>query len=156
MRFARDKTPMLTTPETPFEIGKAVVLWKTEKPQVTIFTTGPLSYNTMHAARELEKENIYATIVNVHTIKPLDEETIVREAKISGAVVTYEEHQINGGLGGAIAELLAKKCPLPIEMIGMKDCYGQSGTPDELVEHYGMGVSHIVEAAKRSIVRAIK
>ena len=104
----------------------------------------------------MRKENIYATIVNVHTIKPLDEETIVREAKTSGAVVTYEEHQINGGLGGAIAELLAKKCPLPIEMIGMKDCYGQSGTPDELVEHYGMGVSHIVAAAKRAISRAIK
>jgi transketolase len=156
MRYARDKTPVLTTTETPFEIGKAVVLWRSEKPNVTIFTTGPLSYKTLHAARELEKENIFATVVNVHTIKPLDEETIVREANASGAVVTYEEHQVHGGLGGAIAELLGKKSPMPMEIMGIQDKYGQSGNPDELVEHYGMGVTHIVAAAKKAISRAKK
>ena len=153
MRFARDKTPMLTTPETPFEIGKAIVLWKSEKPQVTIFATGALTYKAVFAARELEKENIAATVVNVHTIKPLDEETIVREAKASGAVVTYEEHQVHGGLGGAIAELLGQKCPTPMEFVGIQDKYGQSGNPDQLIAHYEMDAQHIVAAAKRAIAR---
>ena len=104
------------------------------------------------AARELEKAGVGSTIVNVHTLKPLDE-AIVETARSTGAVVTVEEHQITGGLGGAIAELLAQKAPTPIEFVGVHDQFGQSGEPKELIEHYGMGVTHIVEAAKRAIGR---
>ena len=156
LRFAREKTPVLTTAETPFEIGKAIVFWQSEKSQVTIFTTGPLSYITLHAARELEKENINATVVNIHTLKPLDEETILREAKLTGAVVTYEEHQVNGGLGGAISELLGKHAPMPIEMIGIQNRFGQSGEAKELIQEYNLDVPDVVAAAKRAISRAVK
>ncbi len=153
MRFGREKTPVMTTAESPFEIGKAIVMWQSESPAVTIFATGPLVHNALLAARELEREGIATTVVNVHTIKPLDKDTIVSLARAAGAVVTVEEHQIYGGLGGAIAELLASQNPVPIEFIGMHDTFGQSGTSKELIEHYGMGVSHIVGAAKKVITR---
>ena len=153
MRWGRDKTPIMTTTDTPFEIGKANVLWKSDGPKVAIFGTGHLLYQALLAARELEKENIAVTVVNVHTIKPLDKETILREARGAGAIVTVEEHQIAGGLGSAIAELLAQECPLPIEFIGVHDKFGQSGEPKELMEHYGMGVSHISAAVKKVLSR---
>ena len=153
LRFGREKTPIMTTAETPFEIGKANVMWKGEGPQVAIFATGALVHNALLAARELEHEGIQVTVVNVHTIKPLDRETIIREARSAGAVVTVEEHQVAGGLGSAIAELLASDSPLPMEFIGVHDQFGQSGEPKELIEHYGMGVSHIAEAAKRVATR---
>ncbi|MDO8521665.1 MAG: transketolase C-terminal domain-containing protein [bacterium] len=153
MRFAREKTPILTTAETPYEIGKAIVMWKAEKPQVAIFTTGPLSYNTLYSAKELEKEGIQVSVTNVHTIKPLDENTILAQAKEAGAVVTYEEHQVHGGLGGAIAELLVKNAPLPMEIMGVQDRYGQSGEAKELVEEYGLGISHIIATVKKVIAR---
>lgn len=163
LRFAREKTPILTTAETPFEIGKAVVMWKTEGSErkavgekVAIFTTGPLSYLTLHAARELEKENISVTIVNVHTLKPLDIETILREAQAAGAVVTFEEHQVHGGLGGAIAELLSANCPLPTEFMGVQNRFGQSGEAKDLIKEYGLDVPDIVKAAKKAISRAKK
>ncbi len=149
MRWGRDKSPIMTTADTPFEIGKAQVFWKSENPAVAIFATGPLVHNALLAARELEKEEIQVSVINVHTIKPLDEETIVEEAKRAGAVVTVEEHQVYGGFGGAIAELLAKTLPTPVEFIGVHDTFGQSGEPKELIEHYGMGPTSIVEAAKR-------
>ena len=160
MRFGREKTPVMTTPETPFEIGKASVLWHAEsstqkaesRKAVAIFGTGPLVYNALLAARELEKEGIDATVVNVATIKPLDP-AIVEIAKAAGAVVTVEEHQVNGGLGGAISERLSANYPLPTEFIGVQNQFGQSGDPKELIEHYGMGVSHIVAAAKKAIGR---
>ena len=155
MRWGRDKTPIMTTPDTPFEIGKAQVFWSPEvtPPEVAIFATGHLLYQSLLAARQLEGEGIAVSVTNVHTIKPLDKETILREARTAGAVVTVEEHQIAGGFGGAIAELLAQECPLPIEFIGVHDKFGQSGEPQELIEHYGMGVSHIVAAVKKSIGR---
>jgi len=162
MRWARDKTPIMTTPGSPFKVGKANVLWipspRTEGPSlvntdVAIFATGHLVHNALLAARDLAEEGIETTVVNVHTIKPLDEETILREAKRAGAVVSVEEHQIAGGLGGAIAELLAQKMPTPMEFVGVHDTYGQSGEPKELVEYYGMGASHIKEAVKRAISR---
>lgn len=161
LRFARDKSAVMTTVETPFQIGKANVLWKGlpaqagDKPSVAIFATGALVYNALLAARELEKENVSVSVTNVHTIKPLDEETILNEAQGAHAVVTVEEHQVNGGLGGAIAELLAKHAPKPIEFIGVQDQFGQSGEPKELIEHYGLGAKHIVEAVKRALNRAI-
>ena len=144
---------MITTAETPFEIGKANVMWKSEGPQVVIFATGPLLHNASLAAKELDGQGITSTVVNVHTIKPLDKETIVNEARIARAVVTVEEHQVAGGLGSAIAELLAQRFPCPIEFIGVHDQFGQSGTPKELIEHYRMGVSHIIEAAQKAISR---
>ena len=155
LRFGREKTPVMTTAETPFEIGKANVVWLPQvKPaEVAIFATGALVHNALQAAKKLQEEGIEATVVNVHTIKPLDRETILAESKKSGAVVTVEEHQVMGGLGSAIAELLAAESPVPMEFIGVHDRFGQSGTPAELIEHYGMGVSHIVEAAKKVVLR---
>jgi transketolase len=153
IRLAREKTPVMTTAETPFTFGKANVVWKGASPQAVIFATGPLLFNALCAARELEKEHSAVTVVNVHTIKPLDVETIVREAKAAGAVVSVEEHQIAGGLGGAIAELLSAHCPLPTEFIGVHDRYGQSGKPQELITHYGMDIPSIVNACKKVIAR---
>jgi transketolase len=101
----------------------------------------------------LEKEKIGAVVLNIHTIKPIDEKTIVELAKKIGAVVTVEEHQVRGGLGGAIAEVLAKHAPTPIEFIGMQDTFGESGAPEELIKKYGMGVKDIKTAAKRAMRR---
>lgn len=153
MRWGREKTPVMTTPETPFELGKVSVFWKAEKPAVAIFGTGPLVHNALLAARELEKESIGVAVVNVHTIKPLDRDAIIALAREARAVVSVEEHQIAGGLGGAIAEVLAEACPTPMEFIGIRDRFGQSGSPKELIEHYGLGVSHIVAAVKKVITR---
>ncbi|OGG79641.1 transketolase [Candidatus Kaiserbacteria bacterium RIFCSPLOWO2_01_FULL_54_13] len=155
MRWGREKSPVMTTAETPFEIGKLNILWMSDihKSDVAIFATGPLVHNALLAARELEKDGVSVVVANVHTIKPLDEETIVSLARGTGAVVTVEEHQIHGGLGGAIAELLSAKAPTPIEFVGMQDKFGQSGTAAELIEHYGMGTSHIIAAAKRVLER---
>ncbi len=153
MRFGREKTPAITTTETPFVIGKANVLMTHETPKVALFATGPLVHSALMAAAELEKQGIPASVTNVHTIKPLDVETVVREAKLAGAVVTIEEHQTIGGLGGAIAEMLSRECPVPMEYIGVHDEFGQSGTPDELYAHYKMDTTHIIEAAKKVIAR---
>ena len=133
MRFGREKTPIMTTAETPFEIGKAQVFLQAENPQAAIFATGPLVHNALLAAKELGDSGIGVNVINVATIKPLDRETIIREAKKSGAVVTVEEHQVAGGLGSAIAELLAAASPVPVEFIGVHDQFGQSGNScDEL------------------------
>jgi len=105
------------------------------------------------AAKELEEEGIAATVLNVHTVKPLDEETVLEHAKKAGAVVSVEEHQVAGGLGSAIAELLARRAPLPMEFVGMQNVFGESGTPAELIEKYGMGAKDIVHAAKKAIRR---
>jgi transketolase len=153
LRFGREKTAVMTTADTPFEIGKANVLWKSETPSVAIFATGSLVYNALKAAKALEEKGIHATVINIHTIKPLDREVIVREARAAGAVVTVEEHQIAGGLGSAIAEVLATECPTPIEFIGVHDQFGQSGTPDELVKHYKMDADSIALAAEKVISR---
>ena len=153
LRFARDKSPIMTTKDTPFEIGKAIIFWKVASPAVLIIATGPLVHNALQAAQVLEKEGIAATLLDVHTIKPLDNEAVLREVRAAGAVVTVEEHQITGGLGGAVSELLARELPTPMEFVGVNDRYGQSGEPKELIEYYGMGVSHIVAAAKKAIAR---
>lgn len=156
IRLGREKTPIMTSKETPFEIGKANVMWNQPSegnPAVAIFATGPLLHNALLAARELEVQGIMVSVTNVHTIKPLDTEAIVRESKRAGAVVTVEEHQIAGGLGSVITECLSQNAPVPIEFIGVRDQFGQSGTPQELIEYYGMGVSHIIDAVKKVITR---
>lgn len=153
LRLGREKTPMMTTAETPFVFGKANVVWKTDVPQVAIFATGPLLFNALVAARDLEGQGIEVNVINVHTIKPLDEETIVREATQAGAVVTVEEHQAAGGFGSAIAELLARTKAVPIEFIGVHDQFGQSGTPAQLIQHYKLDAPRIIEAVKKVILR---
>ncbi len=153
LRLAREKTPLMTTTETPFEIGKVNVVWTADKPQVAVFATGPLLHNALLAARELEKTSVPVVVANVHTIKPLDTEIIAQLARSTGAVVTVEEHQIAGGLGSAIAETLSEVCPVPIEFVGVRDQFGQSGEPKELIEHYRMGVSHIVAAVQKGVAR---
>jgi transketolase len=153
IRLAREKTPIMTTEETPFEIGKSAVYFESEKSQVGIIATGALVYKAIIAAEELQKEGITVSVLNLATIKPLDEDGVLSFAKKSGAIVTVEEHQIAGGMGSAISEFLATTNPVPIEFIGVKDQFGQSGTPEELIEHYGMGVSSIKEAVKKIIAR---
>lgn len=155
LRFAREKTPTLTTSATPFVLGKANICWTPAEggaPSVVVFATGPLLHNALLAAQELEA-SIPVQVVNIHTIKPLDVDAVVAGAKMSGAVVTVEEHQVVGGLGSAVAEVLAQQHPVPMEFIGVHDQFGQSGTPKELIEQYSMGVSHIVAAIKKVLER---
>jgi transketolase len=153
LRFGREKSAVFTTEKTPFIPGKAQVLWESKKPRVLIAGCGMLLHNALLAAKQLEKEGIEATVLNVHTIKPLDEETILEHARRAGAVVTVEEHQVSGGLGGAIAELLARRLPTPMEFIGMQNVFGESGAPSELIEKYRMGVKDIKAAAKKAMRR---
>lgn len=161
LRFQREKTPIVTTDETPYTPGKAEIFWmpgkggasRSIKADVLIIATGALVYNALLAARELEKEKIGVTVLNCHTIKPIDEKKIVELAKKAGAVITVEEHQVYGGLGGAIAEVLAKYAPTPIEFIGMQDTFGESGAPEALIEKYGMAPKDIIAAAKKAIKR---
>lgn len=153
IRLTREKTPVFTTHDSPFIFGKANVLYDPAEPQVAIFACGPLTHNALLAANELAHEGVQVSVINIHTIKPLDEDTIVEYARRAGAVVSVEEAQIAGGLGSAIAETLAKKHPTIQEFVGVNDRYGQSGEPEELIEHYGMGVGSIKEAARRAIER---
>ncbi len=150
-RFAREKTPLITIKDTPFKIGKAEIF--REGKDVAIIACGPLVYNSLIAAEELAKEGIEAIVVNNHTIKPMDAKTIIEVAKKSGAVVTVEEHQVMGGMGSAVCEILAKNYPVPVEMIGIKDRFGESGEPNELIEKFGMAVKDIKEAVKKAIKR---
>ncbi len=153
IRFAREKTPVFTTDDSPFKIGQAEVLWENKDPQVVIIACGPLVYEVLLAAKILWQSKIGSIIINSHTIKPLDERLIIRAARTAGAVVTVEEHQVNGGMGSAISEVLAKNFPVPMEFVGMPDSFGESGKPDELLKKYGMKAKDIVEASKRVIKR---
>ena len=153
LRFAREKTPILTTEKTPFIPGKAQIFWMSRGPEVAIIACGTLVHNALIAAKELEKEGIGAIVLNNHTIKPLDEEAILEVVRKCGAVVTAEEHQVIGGLGGAVSELLAKRYPAPIEFIGMQNIFGESGPPKELIEKYQMGVKDIKLAVKKVLKR---
>ncbi len=149
IRLTREKSPTMTTPQTPFTLGAAQVVWEGDHaPEVVVFATGPLLYHALLAAKELEHA-VPTVVVNIHTIKPLDR-AVIEFAKQAGAAVTVEEHQVAGGLGGAVAEMLAGVHPVPVEFIGVHDKFGQSGEPKELYEHYGMGVAHIVEAVKKA------
>lgn len=155
MRFAREKTPVYTTDETPFEIGKGLTLWETGSmnQEVGIIATGTLVYEALLAAKKLEETGIGSIVLDMHTVKPLDAEAVLSVARKTGAIVTVEEHQITGGLGGAIAEYLSRNHPTPQEYVGMPDHFGESGQPEELLEKYGMKAQHIVEAAKKVIGR---
>lgn len=146
MRLARDDTPILTTKDTPLDIGKAYVY--APGTDVTIVTTGRMVYQALLAAESLFKKGIDAEVVHCPTVKPLDAVTILRSARKTGKVITVEEHQVSGGLGGAVAELLGENYPVPLRRIGIQDQFGQSGDPEDLFEHYGLTPKHIVSAAQ--------
>ncbi|MDO8576313.1 MAG: transketolase C-terminal domain-containing protein [bacterium] len=152
LRFGRAATPVFTTPDTPFEIGKGLVLWKPEagdqKPDVAIFSTGSLSHTAVLAARSLAAEGVESLVVHFATVKPLDEAAVLDAAKRTGRVITIEEHQVAGGFGSAVAELLADRHPVSVKRLGIQDQFGQSGTPDELLIHYGLSVLKIQETAR--------
>ena len=139
IRLAREKTPIITTDATPFEIGKAQEFYRpTITPTVGIIACGSLVHNAIMAAHELEAEGVGAIVLNIGTVKPLDKEAVLRLAKECGKIVTVEEHQIAGGMGSAVAELLSAELPTKMAFVGVHDKFGQSGTPTELVKHYGM------------------
>jgi len=156
IRFTREKTPVFTTGETPFTPGKADVLWESKNAECAIIGCGPVLYNALLAAKDLEKEGIHVLVLNNHTVKPMDEKKIVAVAEKCGAVVTLEEHQVMGGMGGAVAEVLARKHPTPIEFVGMQNTFGESGSPKELIEKYGMGAEGIKEAVRKVLLRKNK
>ena len=146
MRVTREATPIFTNHDTPFEIGKAQVFEPGQ--DVTIVATGTMTYPALVAAQHLFKEGIDAEVVHCATIKPLDAVTIIKSAKKTGAVVTVEEHQINGGLGSAVAELLGEHHPVPLKRVGVRDRFGESGTPEQLLEHFGLTYKHIMAAVQ--------
>lgn len=151
IRFGREKSPVFTTERTPFEVGRAIVL--REGNDITIIGCGMLLYNALLAAEELSKEGIEATVINSHTIKPLDITAILNSVKETKAVVTVEEHQVASGLGSAVSEALSQHFPAPQEFVGVHDRFGESGEPDELIEAFGMGVKDIKAAVLRVIKR---
>ncbi len=153
MRLPRIDSPVYTTEKTPFVFGKANVLTESKKPEVTIIATGLMVYEALLAYKELEKNGIETIVINMHTIKPLDEETVVRYAKLTGAVVTIEEHQAIGGMGSAVSECLSKNFPVPMEILAVKDRFGQSGKPKELFKEYGLTKEDIMKAVKKVIAR---
>ena len=148
LRFGRASTPIFTTAETPFQIGKALTLWESETPHIAILSTGSLSYAALTAARSLEEEGIQSIMLHVPTVKPLDESAVLDAARRAGRVLTIEEHQVAGGFGSAIAEFLAERHPVSVHRLGIDDTFGQSGEPEELLRHYGLDASHIKNAAR--------
>lgn len=153
LRIPRVESPVFTTDNTPFEIGKAYTLWEEKNPEVTLIAHGVMVYKTLLAAKKLSSLGFNCCVLNCPTIKPLDEQSIIHSAKISGSVVVVEEHQKFGGLGSAVSEVLGKNLPIPIEIVAVEDRFGQSGKPDELWEEYGLTVEHIIELAKKAVKR---
>lgn len=154
LRLAREATPVFTTDKTPFEIGKAYVY--AEGSDLTIISTGTMTYQALVAAEKLYKDGIDVEVVHCPTIKPLDAVTILKSVQKTKAVITAEEGQINGGLGGAVAELLGEEFPVLLKRIGMRDHFGESGKPEELLEHFGLTAKHIAIAAHELIAKAEK
>ena len=152
IRVGRSNTPVVTTPESPFEIGKAQVMYESDNgyaKKVGIVVTGTLLFNALKAAQVLEGQGVAVTVLHMPTIKPLDTEALFKLAKENNGIVTVEEHQRFAGLGGAVSEYLSEVLPTKVIRVGVDDRFGQSGEPDELIEHYGMGVSGIVGAAEK-------
>ena len=151
IRFGREAVPDFTDPSVDIQIGRGQVLC--EGSDVAIFATGHMVWEALQAAYALAMKGVKAAVINVHTIKPIDEEIIVRYAKICGCAVTAEEHQLAGGFGSAVCEVLAKHNPVPVECVGVKDTFGESGKPDELMKKYGLTSSHIGEAVLSAVSR---
>lgn len=148
LRLGRSGVPVFTTPDTPFEIGKAQMIYETESADVTIIACGSLVYEALQAAKNLENKGVHADVINLHTIKPIDRSAIITAAKKTGAIVTAEEHQIMGGMGSAVAEVLSEEFPVPVEYVGVRDQYGQTGTPAELMKHYHVDRDAIIVAVQ--------
>jgi transketolase len=146
VRFGREPVPVLTTPETPFIWGKANLLW--EGTDLTILNNGPLLKQCLDAVELLHAGGISARLLNVHTVKPLDREAIIKAARETGAIVTVEEHQVHGGFGSAVAELVVQEAPVPMRFIGIQDRFGESGTPEELFAAFGLTARDIIRAAE--------
>ena len=153
IRFGRDAVPDFTDEQIPFEIGKGQLLCKGN--DLSIIATGHLVWEALLAAQILEEENINVRVINIHTIKPIDKDIIIKAAKETGAIVTAEEHQIMGGFGSAVAEVLAEKFPVPISFVGISDRFGESGQSAELMEKYGLTTAHIVKAAKSLLKKKV-
>lgn len=151
IRLAREKTPVITTEKTPFKIGQAKTIWQGNKPRIGIIATGALVYQSLLAAKKLREQKTEVEVMNLSTIKPLDKKSIVALANKVKGIVTVEEHQVAGGMGSAVAELLAEHHPTPMRFVGVHDQFGQSGTPDELIKHYGMDAQSIISAVKELI-----
>ncbi len=151
IRFGREKTPVFTREETPFQLGRAEVF--REGSDVAIVACGPMVWEALVAAEELSKEGVEARVINLHTIKPIDTETIVRAARDCGAIVTAEEAQINGSMGSAVAQVVAKNHPVPIEFVGVTDTFGGSGSPAELMEAFGLTHSYIADSVRKVLKR---
>ena len=151
IRFGREGVPVVTDENTPFELGKARLC--REGSDVAIIANGAMVYEAMEAAKELAQEGIEARVINLHTVKPLDVDAVRRAAEETGAIVTAEEHQIHGGMGSAVAEVLSAHHPVPIEMVAVKDTFGESGQPQELMDAYGLNSAQIVASVKKVIAR---
>lgn len=151
LRFGRPKWANFTSPDQPFEIGKAQIL--AHGTDVTIFACGHLVWLAVEAAKDLAAEGISVELINIHTIKPLDEATVLESIRKTGCIVSAEEHQINGGLGDSIANVAARECPVPHEYVAVQDTFGESGTPTQLLEKYGLTKDNIIQKAKKTISR---
>ena len=149
IRFGREKVPVITTPETPFKVGRAEIYREGE--DVTVVACGVMVYEALIAAEMLAQEGISTQVINCHTVKPIDKETLIEAARKTKAVVTAEEHQVMGGFGSAVAEVLSQNMPVPMRVVGVQDAFGQSGAPDDLMKAYGLKAENIVQAAKEVI-----
>ena len=151
IRYGRENVPIITEDKTPFEIGKAIKM--REGSDVCIMACGSMVYESLMAAELLEKEGIKARVLNIHTIKPIDKQAIIDAAKECGAIVTAEEHQIFGGFGSAVAEVVVANSPVPMEFVGVNDTFGESGKPADLIVKYGLKDINVVEAVKKVLKR---
>ena len=151
IRFGREGVPVVTDASTPFELGKARTC--REGKDVAIIANGAMVYEAMEAAKELAKEGIEALVINLHTVKPLDVDAVCAAAEKTGCIVTAEEHQVHGGMGSAVAEVLGAHCPVPIEMVAVKDSFGESGQPQELMDAYGLNAAQVIAAVKKVIAQ---
>lgn len=152
-RFGREKVPTITVEETPFVVGRAETF--NDGSDVTVVANGLMVYEALVAAKQLEKEGVSARVINLHTVKPIDKDALVKAARETGAVVVAEEHQVAGGTGGAVAEVLAQEHPVPMRFVGMRDRFGESGNPDELLKEFGMTSKEVAQAA-REVLRIKK
>ena len=150
VRFGREAVPVVTDESTPFQVGKARLC--RDGSDVAVLANGPMVYEAMNAAEALAKEGVSVRVIDLHTVKPLDEEAVILAARETGCIVTAEEHQVHGGMGSAVAECLAANCPVPMEMVGVQDSFGESGQPQELMDKYGLNQENI-EAKIRAVLK---
>lgn len=150
-RFGREAVPIVTSEETPFEIGKALTL--REGSDITVIANGPMVAEALDAAEEMAEAGVSVRVINMHTVKPLDTDAVLKAARETGAVITMEEHSVIGGLGGAVAEFLSQNCPVPMKIIGTQDRFGESGEPEVLLKAFGLTAAHLVPEIKKLLGR---